>query len=379
MSDPGDPRPLAGLKVLDLSRLLPGPFATMVLSDLGAEVDKVEDPRGGDYMRAFPPHVGGMNASFVALNRGKRSVSLDLKTEAGRDAFLRLLPRYDVLIETFRPGVLAKLGLGYEQLSERHPGLVYCAISGYGQDGPMSQRAGHDLNYLARAGVLGLTGPEQGPPQVPGVQVADIGGGALYAVIGVLAALQAREKTGRGRLVDVSMCEGSLSFAIFGIMNHLTGLPLPYGTDMLMGGLATYQTYRTKDGRYMALGALEPKFWTGFCNAVGIKPSMEAVGPGPHQVDWKKKVAAIFAERTFEEWVKFAEEHDVCIEPVLTPQELVTDPQHVHRRMFVGEPPMPRTPVAPPPDPAPAPQHGEHTAEVLREAGLSADEIAALG
>ncbi|MDQ3036341.1 MAG: CoA transferase, partial [Myxococcota bacterium] len=169
-------RPLSGLRVLDLSRLLPGPFATMILADLGARVDKVEDPAGGDYLRFMPPMVGDpaegtpMNTAFHLLNRGKRSAVLDLKKPEGQDALRRLIPRYDVLIESFRPGVMARLGLGYETLREAHPGLVYCAITGYGQDGPAAQRAGHDIGYLARAGVLGLTGPEQGPPQVPGVQ-----------------------------------------------------------------------------------------------------------------------------------------------------------------------------------------------------------------
>ena len=233
--------PFTGLKVLDLSRLLPGPFATMVLADLGATVDKVEDAGGGDYMRVMPPLVDGMNASFHALNRGKRSLVLDLKNPAGRDALLRLVPSYDVLVESFRPGVMAKLGLAESTLRAIHPGLIYCSVSGYGADGPLAKRAGHDLNFVARGGGLGLTGPSDGPPQVSGVQVADIGG-SLFAVIGVLAALEERRQTGKGRFVDIALAESTVSFGLYGIMNAVAGMASPRGDDPLTGGIAPYNT-----------------------------------------------------------------------------------------------------------------------------------------
>ncbi|MEM9195188.1 MAG: CaiB/BaiF CoA-transferase family protein [Myxococcota bacterium] len=368
--------PLAGIRVLDLSRLLPGPFATMVLSDLGAQVDKVEDPRGGDYLRRMPPGTE-MSAPFVALNRGKRSVVLDLKSGPGREAFLQLTESYDVLVESFRPGVMARLGLGYEALRARNPRLVYCAISGYGQDGPLRDRAGHDLNYLARAGVLGLSGPEDDVPQVPPVQIADIGGGGLYAVIGILAALEARHRTGEGRMVDVSMCEGALSFAVFGLMNHVSGFSFPRGQDPLAGGIAPYGTYATRDGRAVALAALEPKFWGAFCAGVGIDPDPMALMPGPHQAEWKARLRGVFAGEDLAHWVAFSEANDCCLEPVLTPSEVRTDPQHVARKVFVGaDPSTPRTPVAPTAAAAPAPTQGEHTEVVLREAGLSEAQIA---
>ncbi|MFW6051434.1 MAG: CaiB/BaiF CoA transferase family protein [Myxococcota bacterium] len=376
-----DPRPLEGVRVLDLSRLLPGPYATMVLADLGAAVDKVEDPAGGDYLRMMPPQVDGMSAPFHALNRGKRSVVLDLKKPEGREAFLELLPRYDVLVESFRPGVMGRFGLGYEALRERHPGLVYCAITGYGQDGPLAGRAGHDLNYLARAGLLAHTGPEDRPPQVPGVQIADIGGGGLFAVVGVLAALHERERTGKGRFVDVSMCEGSLAFTVFGLMAHLGGMPAPRGAGVLMGGIAPYQTYATKDGQHVTLGSLEPKFWNAFCAGVGIEPNMEALAPGPHQQGWKAKLAGIFAQRTRAEWEAFAEEHDCCLEPVLLPEEVLTDPQHTARGVFLDGPgglKLPTTPAGRPAGAAEAPAQGQHTDEVLREGGLGDARIAAL-
>jgi alpha-methylacyl-CoA racemase len=394
-------RPLSGLRVLDLSRLLPGPFATMVLADLGAQVDKVEDPAGGDYLRFMPPMVGGgapasggpeepaMNAAFHLLNRGKRSLVLDLKKREGQEALLRLVPRYDVLVESFRPGVMERLGLGYERLRAASPGLVYCAITGYGQDGPAAQRAGHDIGYIARAGVLGLTGPAEGPPQVPGVQMADVAGGGLFAVSGILAALHARGQTGEGRFVDVSMTEGSILLGAFGLMSVLGASGRPEGqhesgTGALNGGIAPFATYRTKDGRAMALGALEPKFWSAFCVGVGLTPTMDALMPGPHQADWKARLADVFAARTQAEWVAFSEAVDCCLEPVLAPGEVPSDPQHIARRMFVQTPigsgtlPMPRTPIASEVAEGPAPTQGRDTHAVLRDGGLAEAEIEAL-
>ena len=206
-------RPLEGVRVLDLTRLLPGPFATLVLADLGAVVDKVEDPHGGDYLRHMPPQLGDQNHAFLALNRGKRSMVLDLKKTEAREALLKLLASYDVLIEQFRPGVLDRLGLSHASLRERFPRLVIAAITGYGQTGPLAQRAGHDLNYLARSGILGLSGPLDAPPQPPGFQLADVGGG-MWAVIGILAALRGRDAHGQGAIIDVAMAESTLPFAM---------------------------------------------------------------------------------------------------------------------------------------------------------------------
>lgn len=372
-------RPLEGLRVLDLSRLLPGPFASMVLADLGARVDKVEDPKGGDYLRVMPPSApDGMNAIFHGLNRGKRSLVLDLKRPEGRDTLLRLVPRYDVLIESFRPGVLARLGLGYDVLHEAHPGLVICAITGYGQDGPLVDRAGHDLNYLARAGVLGFTGPSEGPPQPPGMQVADVGGG-LYGLVGVLAALYERTRTGRGRVVDVSMAEAAASFAIFGFGTRAGGADPGRGGDVLCGGIAPYGTYATKDDRAVALAALEPKFWLAFCAGVGIPGDMQALVPGPHQAALKEKLRAIFRTKTRDEWAAFNTAHDCCLEPVLDPAEALDDPHARHRGVALREGGVTRlaTPVARPADGA-APRQGEQSRAILEEAGLTAEEIDAL-
>ncbi|MCA9603079.1 MAG: CoA transferase, partial [Myxococcales bacterium] len=344
---------LTGLRVLDLSRLLPGPFATMVLADLGATVDKVEDPAGGDYLRLMPPQVDGMCAAFWALNRGKRSLVLDLKSEAGRAAFLDLVPTYDVLVESFRPGVMDKLGLGYGALSARSPGLIFASLSGYGATGPLTKRAGHDLNYLARSGVLGLTGPEatKGPPQLPGVQIADIGGGALFAVVGILAALEERRRTGRGQFLDISLAEGAVSFGLFGLMGALAGLSGARGDDVLTGGIAPYNTYVSKDGVPVTVAALEPKFWMAFCQATGLEPDLEALAPGPHQAKLKQRVAETVAARTADEWRAFGESHDCCVEVVVAPEALPSDPLHAERHAFArtdgAELLQPLTPVSP--------------------------------
>lgn len=365
--------------MLDLSRLLPGPCATMILADLGARVDKLEDPQGGDYLRFMPPLAGSMNAAFRMLNRGKRSLVLDLKRPEGRDAFLRLLPRYDVLVESFRPGVMRKLGLDFDVLSAAHPGLVVCAITGYGQDGPLAHRAGHDIDYLARAGVLGLTGPDDGPPQIFGVQLADIAG-AVFGVVGILGALFARARTGRGAFVDVSMTEAAMPFAAFGLMSAFAGEDVARGLSALAGGIAPFGTYATKDGRAMALGALEPKFWFAFAAAVGLEPDMTALAPGPHQREWKAKLRAIFAEKTFDEWCAIAAATDCCLEPVLHPSELLEDVHLQARGCLPRQDDLPfvRTPGVKEPVREPAPAQGEHSAQILAEVGLSEAEIAAL-
>ena len=385
------PAPLAGVRVLDLSRLLPGPFASLVLADMGALVDKVEDVSGGDYLRHMPPLVPGnepdgvaTSGMFLALNRNKRSASLDLKKPAARDALLRMVSQYDVLLEQFRPGVLDRLGLSHATLRAKNPRLVVCALTGYGQTGPLAHRAGHDINYLARAGVLGFQGPADGPPQVPGFQLADVSGG-LWSVIGILAALQSRATTGEGSIVDVSMVESSLGFAAAGFGALFGGQAPERGNDALTGGLAGYATYATKDGQAMSLGALEPKFWLQFCQGVGLEPDMGGMMPGPHQVALKARVAEIFRGKTRAEWEAFALERDCCMEPVLTPAEVTRDAHLAARGVFFDMPspwgtlPQFNTPLTPRDRThTPPPRQGEHTADLLREAGYTDAEIAAL-
>lgn len=381
--------PLAGIRVLDLTRLLPGPLASLVLADLGAEVDKIEDTGGGDYLRGLAPHAAGADVeptstAFLALNRNKRSALVDLKAPAARDAFLRLVSRYDVVFEQFRPGVLERLGLGHAALRAANGRLVVCALTGYGQDGPLAQRAGHDLNYLARGGVLGFQGPADGPPAVPGFQLADVSGG-LYAVIGIMGALMERARTGEGSVVDVAMIETAMPFAIAGFGALFGGAPAERGTGVITGGIAPYATYATKDGGAMALGALEPKFWSAFCDGIGRRPALDDLVPGPHQAALESELAQVFASRTRAEWIAFAAARDCCLEPVLAPDEARRDPHLAARGMFF-ELPSPwgaigqlRTPLASRDRAhAPPPQRGEHTDAIFRDAGFSADEVAAL-
>lgn len=387
--NPAPDLPLSGIKVLDLSRLLPGPYASLVLADLGARVDKVEEPAGGDGMRWAPPLLGEQSASFLGLNRNKRSLALNLKDPAGAEAFRRLAGRYDVLIESFRPGVMERLGLSYPTLRARNPGIIYCAISGYGQTGPDRLKAGHDINYIARAGALGYGGARGGAPAMPGVQIADIGGGSLFAVVGILAALHERQRTGVGRFVDVSMTEGALAF----LHMHLAAAmlarpenPLSRGREALNGGYACYNVYPTADGRYLSVGALEPKFFERLCRRLGRS---ELVAQAYDAAEGDQAVHAeltrIFSAQPLDDWLTFFKDVDACVEPVLEGLEVLDDPQLRSRGVFVkapeGQPggshlktPLHFGPIAT----EPAPALGEHSREILLEAGFSGPEIDAL-
>ena len=378
-------RPLDGIRVLDLSRLLPGPFLTMVLADLGADVVKIEDPKVGDYLRIFPPAKGGVGGRYLAINRGKRSLALDLKDADAKAAFLRLVAAADVVVESFRPGVLDKLGIGYATLAAINPRIVVCSISGYGATGPYVHRAGHDLNYIGLAGVLamGSEGPGH-PPAMPGVQIADLAGGALWSATGILAALVGRERTGRGAHLDISMTEGSLALLAAELGNLDCGARPTRGTETLNGGVAGYGVYRTADDRFVSVGALEPKFWIGFCTAIGRKVDLsELVAPPARQATIRAELAAVIAAKTRDEWTAIFAAHDCCCEPVLEPDELATHPLHVARDVIFtidGGAPGPiaqvRTPIGAPEHPSPPPTLGEHSAAVLADYGFTADEIA---
>jgi alpha-methylacyl-CoA racemase len=384
---------LAGIRVLDLSRLLPGGFCSLLLADFGADVLKVEDTGMGDYVRWSTPGYEGGDASaksalFLALNRGKRSIRLNLKEEAGREVLLRLVREHDVLLESFRPGVMERLGVGYERLSGENPGLVYCAISGYGRDGPYTGRSGHDMNYLGLNGLLGLTGDAGGPPVQPAGQIADLGGGALMAAFGILAALRERERSGRGQIVDVSMFDGSLSWLAMVAAAYLCDGTVPRRGDLeLAGRLICYRPYACKDG-WVTLGALEPKFWQAWCRGVGredlVEKQFERPGSEAHA-----ETERIFLERTREEWREFASEHDCCLEPVLDLDEAL-DSELVRAREMVVEVEQPgtggvrllgvpvklsRTPGSPA---GPGPALGEHTREVLAALGYPDGEIESL-
>jgi len=300
-------QPLEGVTVLDLSRYLPGPLATRMLRDLGASVIKVEPPNG-DALRYVPPLIDGIGASFRALNQGCRSIVIDLKEASGVDLLRRMVCKADILVESFRPGVLEKYGLGASALLELNPRLIYCAITGYGQSGPYRDRAGHDLNYLARAGVLGAFGPPGQPPLVPGVQIADIGGGSQPAVIQILAALLARAQTGQGRVLDISITD---QVGVFGVL----GIHETRGVGMLTGGAPCYRCYETADGQYVAFGALEPRFFRAFCDAIE-RPDLLASQYDP---DAMPVLEDVFRSRTQAEWVDALAHVDACLEPVLPP------------------------------------------------------------
>src|SRR5215213_9145008 len=376
--------PLEGVRVLDLSRLLPGGFCSLLLADFGAEVLKVEDTGMGDYLRWSAPRYEGADESagsalFLALNRGKRSIRLNLKDDRGREVLLRLAREHDVLLESFRPGVMDRLGVGYDRLRQENPGLVYCAITGYGQDGPYTGRSGHDMNYLGLNGLLGLSGDAEGPPVQPAGQIADLGGGALMAAFGILAALRERERSGEGQLVDVSMFDGSLSWLALVAAKYLCDGQTPARGDLeLAGRLICYRPYACKDG-WVTLGALEPKFWQAWCRGVGredlVEKQFERPGSEAHG-----EVERVFLGRTRDQWSAFASEHDCCLEPVLGLDEALAS-ELVRAREMVVELAQPgagvpvklsRTPGAPA---GPGPALGEHTREVLASLDYSDDEI----
>jgi crotonobetainyl-CoA:carnitine CoA-transferase CaiB-like acyl-CoA transferase len=387
--------PLEGVRVLDLSRLLPGGFCSLLLADFGADVLKVEDTGMGDYVRWSPPfydgaHDSAKSALFLSLNRNKRSIRLDLKQERGREALLRLVRGHDVVLESFRPGVLDRLGVGYERMREENPAIVYCAISGYGQGGPKRDASGHDMNYLGLIGLLGLTGERGGEPVQAAGQIADVGGGALMAAFGILAALRERDSSGEGQIVDVSMADGALSWLALVAATYFADGTVPRRGDLpLAGSLVCYRPYECADG-WVTLGALEPKFWQAWCRGVGredlVAKQFERPGSDAHA-----QVQEIFRQRTREEWEAFARAHDCCLEPLLELDEALASELVREREMVVElDQPGATRPVRQlgipvklgrtPGDHArlPGPALGEHTEEVLLAAGYSQAEVAEL-
>ena len=375
MSRPG---PLAGIRILDLTRLLPGPVTTLHLADLGAEVIKIEDPQVGDYARTLGTGQGEDSAYFRMINRNKQGLRLDLKKPEGVEVFMRLAREADVIIESFRPGVMAKLGIGYAAIAAVNPKIAYCSISGYGQDGPYKDLAGHDINYLGYAGVLDQIGSAGGNPAIPNFQIADLLGGALTAAMGILAAVVEAQRTGQGRYIDVSMTDSVLAHTYFSMLRlNDAGQSAPRGTDLLSGGLPCYATYRCADGKHMAVGALEGKFWKTACEVLG-------------HPDWLKRqwdaslrgeLAELFATRPRDEWASLFAAVDCCITPILSPEEALANEQILARKMVVQEDGL--TQFAPPLKMSgfefsirqAAPKSGEHNAAILAAAGYSTTEI----
>jgi crotonobetainyl-CoA:carnitine CoA-transferase CaiB-like acyl-CoA transferase len=357
-----------------------------MLGDFGAEVLKIEEPGKGDPMRNSAVGDFGPDAAdtyFLATNRNKYSMTLNLKDPRGRDILRKLVEEADVLIEGNRPGVMARLGLGYEDLRDVNPRLIYCAITGYGQSGPYALRAGHDANYLATAGLLGLNGQRDGAPVIPGVQLADLAGGSLHAVIGILLALQARTQTDLGQFVDVSMMEASLSLMYLPLANYLaSGRQAPRGGDGLSGKYACYQIYETSDGRYLALGALEAKFWASACHVLECEEFVAQQFKREAQPVMQATLRRKFKTRTAEDWLARFAEVDTCIARVNDLSEAVSDPQLQAREMFVEltHPergvlrqiaPTVRLSDTPGAAELPPPALGEHTWQVLQALGYN--------
>ncbi len=364
--------------MIDLSRQMPGPFCSMLLADLGLDVLHIANP--SDPM--------GVGIPFMARN--KRSMTLNLKSAPGRDILLRLVRDADILLEGYRPGVPQRLGIDYERLRAVNPRLIYCTISGFGQDGPYRNRVGHDINYLGYAGVLNYVGAAGGPPIIPGVQIADIGGGALMAAVGILTAVIARERTGHGQFIDISMLDGSLAWNAYHIVMWLLAGKLPArGGEQLTGRYACYNVYETSDGRHLTIGAFEAHFWATLCRHFGREDFIEAQwDEGERRETILQFFRDAFRKKTLAEWMRELGEQDICVGPVSTLEEVFADPQLRHRDMVRDlDTPSGRaltigTPIKLSDTPAslrtPPPKFGEHTDAVLATLGFGTDEIARL-
>ncbi|HZW35420.1 MAG: CaiB/BaiF CoA transferase family protein [Deltaproteobacteria bacterium] len=377
---------LSGIRVLDLSLQLPGPFCTLMMADYGADVVKVDEP----FPRMRNPFAGekpGLSPTDRYLNRGKRSLTLNLKSPEGKEIFGALAESADVVVEGFRPGVTARLGVDYATLSARNPRLVYCSISGFGQAGPMRDVAGHDINYISYAGILGLCGPRDGPPALPAVQIGDLFGGAMMALSGILMALLSRQATGVGRLVDVSMTDGAFAMFSLHAASYLAGGEEPRRGEMILTGrYPCYDVYRCSDGEYVSLGALEPWFWKGFVEAIGredLAGLQYAAGEEGERV--RADLRKLFGSKSREEWVRFFDGKDICFSPVLSLSEAVSHPNVKERDMVIevgsplgGRERQPGLPIKFPGTaaaPRRSPFLGEHDEEILKDLGFTAQRV----
>ena len=378
--------PLEGVRVLDLTRLLPGGYCTQLLADLGADVIKVEEPGRGDYIRWSPPMVGDYSAAHWVLNRNKRSITLNLKHPKGRQLLLELCKTAQVFVEGFRPGVMSKLGLAYEDVSGVNQSIVYCSISGYGQSGPYGQKAGHDINYIGYAGVLGFTGTPDGTPVLPAVQIGDLGGGGTIPAVGILAALYKAGRDGKGEYIDVGMMDGVVSWLSIHAAKYFGGGGEPtWGSEVLNGSVPCYNLYRCKDGKWITVGALEPQFWQAFCEGIdradliGSQFKREAIS----------EVQSVIESKRRDEWLNIFEQYDACVGPVHSIAEALSDPQVRHREMVVTQPLSSGGSLETLGTPikfgdgvqkrfSSAPKLGEHNSEVLAEVGVSDTEIESL-
>jgi crotonobetainyl-CoA:carnitine CoA-transferase CaiB-like acyl-CoA transferase len=336
--------PLAGIKVLDLTKLAPGPFCTMILGDLGADVIKIEEPGPPTGRRAEQagkagtegPGVPFSGSPFNALNRNKKSIGLNLKSGPGKEVFRRMVQRADVLVQEYRPGVAERLGIGYEQMSVRNDRLIYCAITGYGQDGPYRNLVGHDLNYIATAGVLSILGRAGQLPTIPHNLIADYAGGGMHAAIGILAALLARTQTGRGQYVDIAMMDGSMALMAQSFASFFANGRLPArGETPLDGAIPNYNLYETKDGKIITIGAIEPWFFANLCRALGREDLIEHEYNSARRAEIQESFRAIFRTKTRDEWFEILSQTDVCVGKMNTLDEVEADPQVRARKMIV--------------------------------------------
>jgi len=386
------PGPLEGLKVLDFTTLLPGPYATMILSDLGADVLKVSSGSRPDLAAIVPPFIGktDLTAASAYLGRGKRSITLNLKDARGLQVVHRLLERYDVLIEQFRPGIMAKLGLGFDDLAPRYPSLIYCSLTGYGQTGPMKDRAGHDINYLSLSGLMGYAGRKyEGPVPMP-LQIADVASGSNNAVIAILAAVFSRSRSGKGQYLDISMTDGAFAFNALAAAAYLVSGEEPTREGFILNGGSLYDFYKTADGHYLSFGGLEPQFFAAFCNAIG-RPDWIAGGVAPPDcAGVKEEVRKIIKSKTRGEWKEIFDKTDACVEPVLSLSEAL-DSELVRERQLTTDITLPdgstvRQPASPFKFSATPPVYGKtgvkagsHNREVFLELGYSEEEINEFG
>jgi alpha-methylacyl-CoA racemase len=382
------PGPLNGLKVLDFTTLLPGPYATMTLADLGADVLRVVSSSRPDLASFLPPFLPGteLSCAIAYLGRGKRCMALNLKDPRGVAIVRRLVADYDIVIEQFRPGVMAKLGLDYDTLKTANPGLIYCSLTGYGQTGPMKSRAGHDINYLARSGIISYSGRKASGPCLTGIQIADVASGSNNAVIGILAAVVHRQTTGQGQQVDVSMTDGAVAFnALFAAAYLVDGTETCCEEGVINGG-SLYDFYEAKDGKFLSFGGLEPQFFAAFCEAIG-RPDLIAGSVIPPDLPRvKEEVRTALKAKTRDEWMAIFAKVDACVEPVLSLGEALEDEQVRARGMVVevevpgcGTVRQPGHPIrysATPPMYGPVGvASGVHTREILLGLGYAEAEI----
>ncbi len=371
-------KPLRGVRILDLSRLVPGPYCTRLLCDMGAEVIKVEEPGRGDYIRSLPPYENGVSVAFEMLNRGKKSITLNLETKQGQEVLNRLITKADVFLESFRPGTTKKLGCDFESLRKSNPRIIYCSLTGFGQNGPYKDLPGHDINVLALSGFLSLNGPE---PTVPSLQVGDLASGMLAALT-ITTALFARQRTKQAQYIDASIFDVMLSWLVIPLALQLGGYP-----RMLGGDSPFYRLYRARDSKLLAVGAIESKFWEGLCNLIK-RPDLlpDQYSPEPRRTEVIKAIESAFLTKTADEWFRIMSEHDIPCTPILSLEEAIRDPQARSRQMILEKDPTGSSKVSYVGNPckisdigvvdlSPSPRLGEHSAELLHEIGYSDSTI----